>query len=143
MEKQFVTYEITKDLKELGFDEPCLAYYDDEHLTILDSRFLSESEICSVRSSSWDDPRFIAAPLHQQVIDWFYNKGIIIEWNMSITSSWEYHICPAWPPMEKVIPMMIHSRYEYSTPNKARNEGIIETIELIKEYNNKNINEKF
>ena len=27
MKEQFVTYEIALKLKELGFDEPCIAYY--------------------------------------------------------------------------------------------------------------------
>jgi hypothetical protein len=27
MKKEFVTYEIAKSLKELGFKKPCIAYY--------------------------------------------------------------------------------------------------------------------
>ena len=28
MKKEFVTYEIALELKELGFDEPCLAFFE-------------------------------------------------------------------------------------------------------------------
>lgn len=32
MQEQFVTYEIALKLKELGFNEPCFAYYDEEDI---------------------------------------------------------------------------------------------------------------
>ena len=32
MEKEFVTYEIALELKQLGFDEPCFGYYVDGEL---------------------------------------------------------------------------------------------------------------
>ena len=30
MEKEFVTYELALKLKELGFNEPCIATYDED-----------------------------------------------------------------------------------------------------------------
>lgn len=130
----FVTYKIAKDLKDLGLNMFGLGYFDEsQKLCPIDTDFTSFRGISNP---------LIKAPLYQQVIDWFYSKGIIIYWNMTITTSWEYHIGSAWPPMEKIIPMWIHSHYEYGTPNEARNEGIIKAIEIIKEYN-KNNNEKF
>jgi hypothetical protein len=34
MEKEFVPYEIAGQLKELGFDEPCLAFYNGKFLDL-------------------------------------------------------------------------------------------------------------
>jgi hypothetical protein len=58
MEKEFVTYEIALKLKELGFEEECLAYFEDKELTL-------------GRLSSVGKKRYLIAPLWQQAIDWF------------------------------------------------------------------------
>ena len=59
MEKLFVPYSIALALKELGFDETCLAKYN-----TLTERLEYKS---------------VAAPLYDQVINWFREKhGIII-----------------------------------------------------------------
>jgi hypothetical protein len=58
---QFVTFEIASELKELGFDEKCLAYFAPlkTELTIwYNPEITNEGE-------------FILAPLWSQVIDWF------------------------------------------------------------------------
>ena len=63
MNIEFVTYEQSLALKELGFDEPCLAGYDlnksmyVSHVTIEDSQYYSSFEL--------------KAPLKQQVFRWF------------------------------------------------------------------------
>ena len=92
MEKQFVTYEIALKLKELGFDEPCLASYytDDERNYAKDGTYDCRQKI----SSSIDfDPfkeefdnfyinsnetYYVSAPLWQQVIDWCDSKGLLV-----------------------------------------------------------------
>ena len=70
MNEQFVTYEQAKELKEIGFDEKCLAYYDTEGLIIersfsnydnLNSKFFPEHLT--------NNPK-ISAPLKQQVFEW-------------------------------------------------------------------------
>jgi hypothetical protein len=33
LEKEFVDYETTLELKELGFDEPCFAFFNGKHLS--------------------------------------------------------------------------------------------------------------
>ena len=63
MEKEFITYEQSLALKELGFDESCFGYYDNGVFIFwYDSE--QESELllnCS-------------APLKQQVFRWFREK---------------------------------------------------------------------
>ena len=88
MKEQFVTYEIALALKELGFDEKCLAsYYTD------DERNYDKGDIYDCRrklSSSIDfDPfkeefdnfyinsnetYYVSAPLWQQAFNWIFKQ---------------------------------------------------------------------
>lgn len=59
LQDQFVTYEIAKKMKELGFDEPCLGYWQGGDLVV---------HYPIVRL----DHTMIYAPLWQQAIEWLY-----------------------------------------------------------------------
>ena len=77
MNNQFVPYEIALKVKEKGFDEPCLAMYHDGKLNMwlqdqYDIRSEDEEDGFQFKNSMWDDSRFVAAPLWQQVIDWMF-----------------------------------------------------------------------
>jgi hypothetical protein len=61
MTKEFIPYEQALELKELGFDEPCLSYYE------------GESFSCHLASIKGDD-YIIPAPLFQQAFRWFRGK---------------------------------------------------------------------
>ena len=66
MNKEFIPYEQSLALKELGFDEPCLAYYDAEKVfkfpgtTMCNRNFL--------------DLLTVTAPLYQQAFRWMREK---------------------------------------------------------------------
>ena len=70
MNKEFVTYEQALELKELGFDEPCIAFYS------------SKKELYPVMQEPAKGPYFnngnfietIRAPLYQQAFRWFREK---------------------------------------------------------------------
>ena len=65
MEKQFCTYEISRKLKELGFNEKCLYSYS---ITDIDSNGnYFENPVLQ----PYEDEYYIKAPLWQQAIDWF------------------------------------------------------------------------
>jgi len=70
MEKLFVSYEIALQLKEKGFNEPCLASYEKSNnkieFNIVNSPFQVKTD------DIW------LTPLYQQVIDWFREKHRII-----------------------------------------------------------------
>jgi hypothetical protein len=74
MESLFVPYEIALALKELGFDEKCLGYYEyTKNFLITDSVFYTNSELQN---------EGVTAPLYQQAINFLYicsNKQIDIE----------------------------------------------------------------
>lgn len=68
MKEQFLDYEHSKMLKEIGFDEECLAMYDDGRYTLYDPL---ES---GLNKNSLFDTRVVCAPLYQQVEQWFLEK---------------------------------------------------------------------
>ena len=71
MNKEFVPYEEALALRELGFNEPCLGYYNKE----------TNWHLCwssnSVEPYNHNDPKYygnISAPLYQQAFRWFREK---------------------------------------------------------------------
>jgi hypothetical protein len=89
MTKEFIPYKQALALKELGFDEPCLAQYRkyDVGEATLDIGF-SKNEIIS----KFDNlVLFCSAPLYQQAFRWFREKYKLVnyieyyaEWNFEI-----------------------------------------------------------
>ena len=73
MKEQFVTYEIALKLKDLGFDEPCIAYYFNRYGDVeLFSEFvIDHSKRVFYTHSEYET----IAPLWQQAIDWFLKKN--------------------------------------------------------------------
>lgn len=81
----FVPHKIAIKLKELGFNDECLGYYDDGTFVFW---YGSEQDL--------DTPLNCTAPLYQQAIDWFEKKNIYIyvfksydvwQWKIDIDSS--------------------------------------------------------
>lgn len=70
MKKQFVPYELAVKLKELGFDENCFGFYqNDKSLTI----GLEEADInhFTNKRALKNETYSCVAPLWQQAFDWF------------------------------------------------------------------------
>lgn len=67
MEKEFVPYELALKLKELGFDEPCFGYYDNQRKEI--------DTICSdVCERLCKHDTHVKAPTFSQAFRWFREK---------------------------------------------------------------------
>jgi len=78
MKKEFIPYEQALELKELGFDEPCIAIYIDNKLTIEDDWLYSTNKDTFIESDNF------TAPLYQQAFRFFREK---YGYNCFITSS--------------------------------------------------------
>ena len=132
MKEQFVTYEIALKLKELGFGEECLVFwFKKEQKLSIENEYYNILMCQKNKNSDFNiNSNYISAPLWQQVIDWFYDKGIFIIISMDITSMWVYQVGPGFPPMEKIIPQWVTSDYVYNNPNEAREQVILKAIEL-------------
>ena len=75
MKKEFVPNEQALELKELGFDEQCLGYYDTEGLKISSDWYLNPQNKNSLfpEPHTTNNPK-ISAPLYQQAFRWFREK---------------------------------------------------------------------
>jgi hypothetical protein len=74
MEKEFISYEQALSLKELGFDEKCLAWYNPK-------KFIFAAELGFIKNSeNWLLLNQCAAPLRQQAFDWFREKHNLDSW---------------------------------------------------------------
>ena len=64
MEKEFIPYEQSLELKELGFNEPCLDFYDNDKQLFYNSDNENTIHIGGK----------VNAPLYQQAFRWFREK---------------------------------------------------------------------
>ena len=73
MEKQFVPYEQALDLKELGFDEPCFGYFQENKIKVIidNSGLITNSNFSKIFS---EDRFRLVTPLYQQAFRWFRDK---------------------------------------------------------------------
>ena len=70
LNNQFVPYELSLQLKELGFDEPCLYAYDKNEMLYCGSN-QNGTLFCILNSNLSTQ---CAAPLWQQAFNWFKEK---------------------------------------------------------------------
>lgn len=139
MEKQFVTYEIAKQLKELGFDKECMGFYITKYTysdKVFESKFFISEDVeqgVILRQAEL----YCVAPLWQQARDWFREKH-----NLHITIEIGHDEKQVWynPYIYKV-----ENTYEYvpietfdddetdgSYP-AARELAVLKAIKLIKD----------
>jgi hypothetical protein len=70
--KDFVPYELSLELKELGFDERCFLCYSKEG-ELSNAMTLDKTELNNIG--------FILAPTYSQIFDWFEEHfGLYVEW---------------------------------------------------------------
>lgn len=145
MKNQFASYEISLKLKELGFDEECLACYYPWSST--DQEFqLPPNRIANKFNKEFINAKAIngcATPLWQQAIDWFREKHDIdivitpdsdsqcrIPLRKYFVTFWKYHngisVQPQLMRKDDIISYFVN-------PNNAREQAILKAIELINE----------
>jgi hypothetical protein len=66
MEKEFVPYELALELKQLGFDEPCFAYYDMAQKFNFPGTTMHNRNFINLKATM--------TPLYQQAFRWFREK---------------------------------------------------------------------
>ena len=85
MKDEFINYEQALSLKELGFDEPCLAKHDLKHI-------LLRVEECKNQENAQEFD-YILAPLYQQAFRWFREKHSLIAYPVwRIDNTWDMNI---------------------------------------------------
>ena len=120
--KDFVPYQQSLSLKELGFDEPCFGYYPNCNVLIMskDKKGCKNTEFVTYKS----------APTYSQAFKWFREKFelhsfIDCKWK---NLGWEYELVDL-NKMEKISPI---GNYGYKTPEEAELACLIKLIEIVK-----------
>lgn len=136
MQKQFVTYEISLKLKDLGFDEKCLGCYVNNELEIHKPEYLTSQKKAQY---IYKFNNTILAPLWQQVIDWFRDEKFInIEINrFPNINKWGFittnmNIIPKYLSYKEMIIYnnLVTSPNRYDTYEDARVAAILQAIEI-------------
>jgi hypothetical protein len=117
MNKEFIPYEQALELKELGFDEECLAIYN-----------INEE----LETGYYQNKYVIAAPLYSQAFRWFRE-------NYGLASQFSYYHVPKWTfeilefTEIKMTPSKIVSEHSKSrTYEEAELACLIKLIEVVK-----------
>ena len=127
MEQNFVTHDQALALKELGFDEPCFAYFKDEEFQYpnLYEPFKNSEQ------KSW----FVTAPLKQQAFKWFRDKynihGIVAYYGKN---QWFIEVLDY--KGNELIQIEDNTFWSYG---EAESICIDKLIQIIKERNNESI----
>ena len=138
MNKEFIPYEEAIALKELGFDELCLAYYQKSSVigddTILPLIIRKEATNWNDNSFSKLGVPFYSAPLYSQAFRWFREKH---KWSSYIKST-EYighnGVKQVWEVNLKYLPTNSeHKGMVYETYEEAELSCLIKLIEIVKD----------
>jgi hypothetical protein len=125
---EFVSYEQSLELKELGFDEPCFGWYDGKYTSSINQDYCKNSE-------KWLNTIHCAAPLYQQAFRWFrekYSTHVEIHENTDWeedNESWSFVI---FKYKLGDNDGMISSTVDYNTYEEAELECLIKLIEIVK-----------
>jgi hypothetical protein len=129
MNKEFVSYEQALELKELGFDEPCLGFYNHQGQLILMTQE-DENSIEVYKNSYVKLGKQYAVPLYQQAFRWFREK---------------YGLIPTIRPFSKgetFFFSIIGEDEDFTSGSKeftyeeAELECLVKLIEIVKQNNN-------
>jgi hypothetical protein len=136
MNKEFVPYEPSLALKELGFDEPCFANYtvipEDKinWFTIPEQGITDKTSFGSSKnynSKSFEEEGTISAPLYSQAFRWFREKydlfGVVEGKGYDYKRYYVYSINGKWHP----------SRPGLDTYEEAELACLIKLIEIVKD----------
>jgi hypothetical protein len=134
MEKLFVPYNIALLLKEMGFDEPCFGYYQNNDPLWIGYRFnvpQHNKESISKKTYGDESKHLVFAPTYDQVIDWFIEKHslYIHVWVVFAHPDWWDFEVNSFDKENKSV--SAHDE-AYPTKYEALNAGILKAIELIK-----------
>jgi len=116
MDKYFIPYDQTLTLIELGFDEPCIGYYD------------LDKYCFTIREQDDVDGDWTIAPLYQQAFRWFREKHNIKFY--IIEDNWN-----EWCTIE-ILNTGVDKEYEeigdYKSYEEAELECLKKLIEIVK-----------
>jgi hypothetical protein len=124
MNKEFIPYQEALELKQLGFDEPCLAYY------LAGGIRFKEYKDSQNKNSAFYNNTVCSIPLYQQAFRWFrekHNYHVIIDFNQSKNNKWYYGI------IQIDHNISVSPDVEFETYEEAELAALKELIKTIKD----------
>jgi hypothetical protein len=128
MNKDFVPYQPSFDMKSIGFDEPCFGrYYYKESYPMLNPNSGETELVFEFGQYIKQTEITILAPLYQQAFRWFREKNGLWQIVMQNTDKdWTYDILP-------IIGMIDYKIFDvFDTPEEAELACLIKLIEIVK-----------
>ena len=128
MNNEFLSYEQSLSLKELGFDEPCFMYFSDKSKELLS---LSERDVSFFQGTS--NSTFTKSPLYQQAFRWFHKNHNLYSWveKLDISNEYFYVINP-----HNLDDYKQGEKYSFKTPEETESALIDKLIEIVKNKSN-------
>ena len=126
MNKEFIPYEQALELKELGFDEPCMFPYHRNNTEYIDSAHI---ELANYNATE----KLVSAVLYQQAFRWFrekYNLFGCIDLQVCTPSHWFIRIDKI-----EINDYLYHSEdkdIRFNTYEEAELACLIKLIEIVK-----------
>ena len=118
MIKEFVPYEIALELKQLGFDEPCFAYFSESQ----------QLHLC--RFENMSDRGFVSAPTYSKAFRWLRENYPRLNFGFDKihpeSENYHYHINYKWEFFE--------GSYE-----EAESECLKKLIKIVKDDNQRKV----
>jgi hypothetical protein len=132
MEKEFVRHEISLELKQLGFDDPCIAFYNGRFLDFKiwndDGREASQINV------NMDVGQCPNAPTFSQVFRWFREKyeldSYIKPSLLGTKKVYDFYIWFTNKEGERDLFIGMNNEYTYE---EAEIECLLKLIEFVKE----------
>ena len=127
MEKEFIPYKIALALKEIGFDEKCFGFYENEILK--PTSYVNDFNNGTNHNVDFDNVfRTIKAPTFSQAFRWFrevYNIYVEISFNQKYEN-------PRFGYIVRTKSTCFHTRdFPYKTYEEALEIGLQEGLKLI------------
>lgn len=121
MKKEFVPFELALKLKQLGFDEPCLAYWDDDKVFNLNEEYLKGTDM----DSTW-----LTAPTFSQAFRWFRNQGFFVSFSTHDYNIHDFYIKWSMPESTTLSESILSDAYDtYEETELVCLEKLIEILE--------------
>jgi hypothetical protein len=117
LEEEFIEYPEALELKQLGFDEPCLGFYERNQELIIQE--------CLITDFHGDSLQCVA-PTYSQAFRWFREKYKLHQNITSISQeSWQWHITKPGEPLGKLYD---EDFYTYEETELACLKKLIEIV---------------
>ena len=124
IENEFIPYQESLELKELGFNEPCFGYY--YTLNGKNWVFADKHKYYQLDEEINIGPKFsLLVPTYSQAFRWFRDKGFLISFSSHDKDTYEFYI--KWISTKSIL------SNEYKTYEEAELECLRQLIKITKQ----------